>query len=102
MPGCDEPIAAIVAGPAGDEDAGPGAKRVQSEERLGDGKAGQFHELVDREGAAGHEVLVECCGGFGGEGLQWLERGRVMLWGLSFASAYSKCHCELLFRRIGE
>lgn len=41
---------------------------------LGDGEAGEFHELVDGEGAGGHEFLVEACGVGGGEGL-WMLSG---------------------------
>ena len=36
---------------------------------LGDGEAGEFHQLVDGECASGHELLVERGGALCGDGL---------------------------------
>ena len=68
MAGGDEAVAAVVAGPADDEDVFAGGGRVDAIDGLGDGEAGEFHELVEGEGARGHEVFVEGGGVSGGEG----------------------------------
>ena len=66
--GGDQAVAAVVAGAADDEDGSAGAGRVHAVEGLGDGDAGEFHQLVEGEGAGGHEVFVEGGGVGGGEG----------------------------------
>jgi len=40
---------------------------MQFEDSLGDGKAGELHELVQTIAAGGHELGVEGGGGFGGD-----------------------------------
>lgn len=70
VPRRHEPVATIVSRPARDQDALPARGRVQFVEALGDGEAGELHELVKREAAGGgHELGVEPGGILGGQRL---------------------------------
>ena len=63
MSGCYEAVTAVVSGAAGNQDRGRLLRGGKGIHGLGYGEAGELHQLVQGEGAGGHEFFVQGGGG---------------------------------------